>query len=277
MISMKNWQVYVSAKDSFIGHEKDNLLRTLEIETDLPAGWAVTLELKKDGAANSVSLDYADGTLSVSLKEEMLADCGVYDAQLKGVCGEITAHSNHFSLEVGESINAFGSFPPLTPTAMEQLERQLLNIKADTESAKAVAEASAAAAEEDRQTVSSMTAQAVEAARSAEAAKEAFENAQLKAKTLPAGSEATAEKETSGGNTVITLGIPQGKQGMQGPAGPQGIQGPEGPRGIGGVAAAVEGFIAFNVDDNGHLIVDYTGDEAPDMSIDENGHLILNF
>ena len=148
MITMKDWKVYVPAKDRHIGHEKDNLFRKLEIQTDLPAGWAVTLDLKKGSGANCISLNYADGVLSVDLTEDMLADAGVYDAQLKGTCGEITAHSDHFLLEVGESINAFGEFPPLVPSAMEQMEAQLLAIKADTELAKAAAEASAAAAEE---------------------------------------------------------------------------------------------------------------------------------
>jgi len=32
---------------------------------------------------------------------------------------------------------------------------------------------------------------------------------------------------------------------------------------------------AFNVNEDGHLLISYTGDEAPDFSIDANGHLIL--
>lgn len=69
---------------------------------------------------------------------------------------------------------------------------------------------------------------------------------------------------------------PQGIQGSQGPAGPVGPQGPQGERGINGVAVEAIGFYAFNVDDNGHLILSYTGDQAPDFFIDSNGHLVLN-
>lgn len=69
---------------------------------------------------------------------------------------------------------------------------------------------------------------------------------------------------------------PQGIIGPQGPTGPIGPQGPQGERGINGVAVEAAGFYAFNVDDNGHLILSYTGDQAPDFSIGSNGHLVLN-
>lgn len=71
----------------------------------------------------------------------------------------------------------------------------------------------------------------------------------------------------------------QGQQGIQGPIGPEGPpgpQGPQGPQGINGVAVATTGTYAFNVDENGHLILTYTGTDRPDFSINANGHLILN-
>ncbi len=65
-----------------------------------------------------------------------------------------------------------------------------------------------------------------------------------------------------------------GKQGIPGPQGPQGIPGPEGPRGMNGVAVSADGLYAFNVDENGHLILSYTGETAPNFRIDQNdGHL----
>lgn len=69
---------------------------------------------------------------------------------------------------------------------------------------------------------------------------------------------------------------PMGETGPVGPAGPPGIQGPAGPQGISGVAVATSGTYAFNVDENGHLILYYTGDTVPDFFVDENGHLIAN-
>lgn len=67
-----------------------------------------------------------------------------------------------------------------------------------------------------------------------------------------------------------------GPQGDTGPQGPQGIQGPPGPQGISGVSVAASGAYAFSVDENGHLILHYTGEEAPDFEINANGHLVLN-
>ena len=68
---------------------------------------------------------------------------------------------------------------------------------------------------------------------------------------------------------------PVGPQGIPGQTGPQGPQGPEGPRGINGVAVAADGYYAFNVNDEGHLILSYTGLTPPNARIDERGHLIL--
>lgn len=68
----------------------------------------------------------------------------------------------------------------------------------------------------------------------------------------------------------------RGLQGQQGPQGPQGVQGPEGPRGIDGVAVATAGMVAFNVNEDGHLLCSYTGEEQPDYYINEEGHLCLD-
>ena len=62
-----------------------------------------------------------------------------------------------------------------------------------------------------------------------------------------------------------------GAQGAVGPQGAQGVEGPPGPQGINGVTVAANGQYAFNVDERGHLILSYTGEEAPNMHIDENG------
>ena len=68
---------------------------------------------------------------------------------------------------------------------------------------------------------------------------------------------------------------PQGVQGERGPEGPAGPQGPEGPRGIDGVAVATDGAYAFNVDEDGNLVLYYTGQTAPDFEILEDGMLVL--
>ncbi len=93
------------------------------------------------------------------------------------------------------------------------------------------------------------------------------------------GTNLGVKREDETGYSYMNLqGAPgiQGIQGIQGEQGIQGAQGPKGDTGV-GVTVATTGSYAFYVDANGHLILNYTGDEAPDFSIDENGHLILNF
>ena len=63
---------------------------------------------------------------------------------------------------------------------------------------------------------------------------------------------------------------PQGPRGVQGERGPIGPTGPEGPRGINGVAVEAPGWFAFNVNEDGDLLVSYTGDEEPRFYINPN-------
>ena len=133
----------------------------------------------------------------------------------------------------------------------------------------------------------------------AQDAREAIENMEVRANTLDAGSAATVRKEVVNGVVRLTYGIPEGKQGATGPKGeqgvqgvqgpqgiqgetgetgpqgPQGIQGPQGPQGAAGVAVAADGQYAFHVNEEGRLILSYTGGTAPNMSINDAGHLIL--
>lgn len=120
------------------------------------------------------------------------------------------------------------------------------------------------------------------AVRSAEAAlrsQTAIEDMTVSSETLAPGMNVRVEKSMVGEHVNLHYGIPRGDvgpQGEQGPQGAQGVQGPPGERGINGVAVAANGQYAFNVNEDGHLILSYTGEETPDFSIGENGHLILN-
>lgn len=68
---------------------------------------------------------------------------------------------------------------------------------------------------------------------------------------------------------------PKGDKGDTGPEGPPGVQGPPGPQGVNGVVVEAPGTYAFDVNEEGHLILHYTG-ETPDFSINEAGHLVVN-
>lgn len=119
---------------------------------------------------------------------------------------------------------------------------------------------------------------ASESMRAAERSKAAIEDMTVSSETLEPGSYARVEKSIVGDHVNLHYGIPRGDvgpQGATGPQGAQGVQGPEGPRGINGVAVATAGMYAFNVNEAGHLILAYTGDDTPDFSINAAGHLIL--
>lgn len=46
-------------------------------------------------------------------------------------------------------------------------------------------------------------------------------------------------------------------------------------KGPSGATVSTDGAYGFDVDEDGHLRLHYTGDTAPDFDLDENGHLIL--
>ena len=143
---------------------------------------------------------------------------------------------------------------------------------------------SAARAASSETNAENASAVAATSANNAESARQAIEDMGVASTTLESGSEATVSKSTSQGVVTLTFGLPRGAVGPQGETGPQGAQGVQGPKGDTGTAVAVEtaGMYYFNVDNDsssptfGHLMLTYTGDEAPDFSIDNNGHLIWN-
>ena len=131
---------------------------------------------------------------------------------------------------------------------------------------------------------------------------EQLENLQVKIEHLPDGANPTVEAIETADAIIWTLGIPAGRTGMQGiqgvpgiqgiqgepgprgepgPAGkpgsigPEGPAGPQGERGFTGIAVETDGFVAFNITEDGILRCSYTGEEAPGYRIDQNGHLIL--
>lgn len=86
---------------------------------------------------------------------------------------------------------------------------------------------------------------------------------------------------------MLTLRVPEGKQGetgIQGPAGVQGIQGPqgvqgprgpEGPQGNSGVIVEMSGIYGFAIQGDDLVMVYDDGTTPPVMRIDDNGDLIM--
>ena len=165
--------------------------------------------------------------------------------------------------------------------ANEAERRSAEDVRKAAETARDGAEASRAEAEAAR----------VQAEQGRAGTLEAFvSGVSAEAESLPPGTPPTVYSRAENGSFRLSFGIPggpqgipgvQGEQGPQGvpgetgPAGPQGIQGPQGPRGIDGVAVAASGVFAFHVNEDGDLILSYSGEEAPQARINENGELIL--
>lgn len=199
----------------------------------------------------------------------------------------------------------------ITPTQAEQFQAELEHIKTGILEAKA-AGAAAAASEANAKASETAAAGSIALARDqadraqgqadrAAAALEGLRNTQVSAVTVPETSQAAAIKTQAGNYCHIRFEIPRGRQGATGPAGPQGVQGPRGedgpqgptgprgetgaqgpkgdpgPQGERGVAAVVPttGSYIFQVDERGHLILHYTGEEAPAFSVNDSGHLVL--
>lgn len=195
---------------------------------------------------------------------------------------------------------------PVTPSQAEQLQAEIdsikttivnagiseRNAKASEEAAayseqaaqtsKEFAQAFAARADASKDEAQRQAAAAANYAAAAERSRAAITDMSVSAEALPTGLASVQKSQDPDGTYHLHFGLPKGDTGsvgLRGPAGPQGVEGPQGvpgPRGINGVAVAASGTYAFNVNEDGHLILNYTGDTAPDFSINEEGHLILN-
>lgn len=120
---------------------------------------------------------------------------------------------------------------------------------------------------------------AKKSAENAETSRKAIENMGVSAETLEPEENATVKKDIVNGVVHLTYGIPRGAKGDRGEKGDKGEKGDRGEKGetgaSGDVGTTVEGFFAFHVNEEGHLILSYNDETPPDVYIDDNGHLIL--
>lgn len=98
-----------------------------------------------------------------------------------------------------------------------------------------------------------------ESAQQSEEARQAIENMTASAVSVGPDAEPYVKKTSSGGVVNLEFGLRDGKDGKPGPP---------------GYTVPADGLYAFHIDENGDLIITYTGDEVPPFSIDENGNLI---
>lgn len=101
----------------------------------------------------------------------------------------------------------------------------------------------------------------------AENAQQAIENMTVSSESLPAESDATVTKTEQSGVVHLKFGIPKGETGPQGPKGDTGATGPKGDPGADGSAIEADGLWSVNINSDGDLIVTYTGDAVPPLSV----------
>ena len=112
---------------------------------------------------------------------------------------------------------------------------------------------SASEAEESADAANTSMLNAEKSAEESEKAKQAIFDMSVSAETLSPFEQAKAEKIVTGDTVHIKFSIPQG---------------------FSGATVDASGLYGFHVDENGYLILSYTGDNPPDFRIDENGDLI---
>lgn len=134
MLELKSWRVNVPPGEDRIGFAGEHLAHRLEINGDLGPEWSVKLELQRDGRRNVIALEREETLLYVDLTRDMMGEPGLYTAQLRGMRGEVEAHSDLFFLRVSRSVGGLEGFPPCLPSELRQLERKMedLLVKAET-------------------------------------------------------------------------------------------------------------------------------------------------
>jgi len=219
---MRDWRVSILSRGNTLGYEADNLVRRLEIETDLETDWAVKLDLEKGGQKNVIDLERTGTLLWVDLTSDMLADDGDYRAQLRGLRGQQVAHSNIFHLHVGDSINAIDSFPPDVPSELEQMEARVTVAKNAAVAAADRAEAAAVNPPKlsDDQTWLVWDPDTGE-----------YEDTGIYSGGEAPGIGANGNWVIGGVDTGVAATGPKGDKGDTGSTGPQGATGPQGPAG----------------------------------------------
>lgn len=263
MIHFDDWLLMVDA-GPVIARQYDNLTRRLEILGQFPEGWDWTLLVQADKHLDIIALAPMEGGLGVDLTAEMLALSGYYTVQLKGVQGELVRHTNQVRIFIPDSLSGDANWPEV-PSEFSQIEANIRELGAhppipgdggfwmvwDLEKKEyvtsdlplpnvSVGPAGKAATIEVGETVTGDpgTQAAVENTGTENAAVLRFTiprgavgptgatpDISVEVTGLPAGAEPTVSVSGTPEKPVISLGIPQGKQGDPGGKGDPGDPG----------------------------------------------------
>lgn len=264
MIRFDDW-LLTKDEGPVIARQYDNLTRRLEILGDIPEGWSWTLLVQADKHLDIIALAPMEGGLGVDLTKEMLAIGGYHTLQLKGTKGELVRHTNQLhNVLIPASLSGDANWPEV-PSEFSQIEANIRELGAhppipgdggfwmvwDLEKKEyvtsdlplpnvSVGPAGKAATIEVGETVTGDpgTQAAVENTGTENAAVLRFTiprgavgptgatpDISVEVTGLPAGAEPTVSVSGTPEKPVISLGIPQGKQGDPGGKGDPGDPG----------------------------------------------------
>lgn len=212
----------VSMDGHTLAFQKNNLVDSMVITVDTDETWQYKLDVKypcKDSNGkelyNVIDLTRVGNTCTAILQVSMLPFNGKYTMQLRGISDDKVYHTDTFDVWVKYSIDPGKVYDPV-PSEFYQIEQAV------TEEAANAKQAATESAESARQSAESSTnaqksaENAAYSANEAQKSREAIENMEVAAVSLPPDSDATVEKSIVDDKVKLTFGIPKGEKGEGG-------------------------------------------------------------
>lgn len=208
-----------------------------EIEKIIPNIQAVATEAKSWAVGGTGSRDGEDTDNAKYYAQQSEKSAQESAQGLENISQQVEAAKGYAESAKTESLHAANRAQSASESERNALE--------SSESAK-TAESNAKISEQS----------SAESARQSEEARQAIENMTASAVSVGPDAEPYVKKTSSGGVVNLEFGLRDGEPGPP------------------GYTAPADGLYAFHIDENGDLIITYTGEEIPPFSINQNGDLI---
>lgn len=128
MIRFEDWGIM--AEQEVIARQHDNLTRRLDIEGDIPNGWAWSLLTQAGTELNIITLEKTEKGLGINLTAQMLSRAGYWRIQLRGTQEDLVRHTNVLTVYIPPSLSGDGQWPQL-PSEFSQAEERLRQLNAN--------------------------------------------------------------------------------------------------------------------------------------------------
>lgn len=184
-----NWNISGCVKLRML----DNKTSSFDVDGDIPDGWDWQLFYSCNGNLNIVDVEKTENGLSVLFTKEMLPIEGTYHFQLKGTKGELVKHTNIVKTYVNKSLSGDTQWP-VVPSEFEQFEQAVKKYAAESKQSAMESAESARQSAESSLNAQKYAEDAAESANEAQKSREAIENMEVAAVSLPSYSDATVEK-----------------------------------------------------------------------------------